>query len=251
MLKQTLYGLGMSEKEVAVYLALLSLGTSKPIELARYTSYTRPTIYDVLEKLIQRGLVSKYQKGSITFFSAQDPKRLLDCVEREWDELQNKIYKQKQQIQSLLPVLQSIQMSNTTKPKVQFFEGEKGMREAYEDTLTTKNTIFAYTNVEEMVKMFPHFFPAYFQRRAAKRIPTDAIFVQNAAGRERASYDRMELRRTKFFPDAEAIWYPEVKIYDDKVLITSWREKMAVIIQSQEYADLQRVIFKVLWENLP
>ncbi|MBI4836673.1 MAG: hypothetical protein HY817_05460 [Candidatus Abawacabacteria bacterium] len=249
-MKQSLYALGFSEREATIYLALLTLGASKSIELARYTGYTRPTIYDVVEKLIHKGVISKYKKRNITFFNAQDPQKLIEYLERELVEVDTRLKNQKRQMQELLPVLQSLSRSNTTRPKVQFFEGEKGMREAYEDTLTTKDKILAYTNVEEMVKVFPNFFPAYFQRRAAKRIPTDAIFVNNAAGQERASHDLTELRRTKFLPDPADIWYPEVKVYDDKVLITSWREKIAVIIQSREYADLQRVIFQALWEKL-
>mgnify|MGYP000199134095 CR=1 FL=1 len=250
MLSQLLCSLGLTEKESAIYLALLNLGASKSVELARYTGFTRPTIYDLTEKLVRRGLVSKYKKKHITTFNALDPQKLIQYLDSELNEFQNKLNLQKKQVQDLLPVLQSLQLKNTTKPKVQFFEGEKGMREAYEDTLTSSDKILAYTNVEAMTQALPNFFPYYFQRRAAKKIPVDAIFVQNEGGRERASQDQTELRRTKFFPGAHIQWSPEVKIYNNKILIASWQEKMAVIIESKEFADLQRIIFQKLWESL-
>ena len=249
MINQLLSSLGLSEREASVYLCLLTLGASKSIEVARYTGFTRPTIYDVLEKLIHRGLVSKYKKKHITVFSAQDPQKLVAYLDRELDDVHNKLINQKKQVQALLPALLSLQLTNKSKPRVQFFEGEKGMREAYEDTLTTKTKMYAYTNVTEMMRSFPHFFPAYFKRRAANRIPVDALFVDNQDGKKLVKANTEELRRTKFFPGGIS-WSPEVKIYDDKVLITSWQEKMAIIIQSKEYADLQRIIFGKLWEAL-
>lgn len=249
MINQLLSSLGLTVREASVYLCLLTLGASKSIEIARYTGFTRPTIYDVIEKLIHRGLVSKYKKKSTMVFSAQDPQKLVAYLDRELDEVQNKLTNQKKQVQALLPALQSMQLSNKSKPRVQFFEGEKGMREAYEDTLTTKTKMYAYTNVQEMMRSLPHFFPAYFKRRTAKRIQVNAVFVDNEAGQLLAKTNIEDLRTTKFFCD-NVTWSPEVKIYDDKVLITSWQEKMAIIIQSKEYADLQRVIFSILWRNL-
>ena len=43
---------------------------------------------------------------------------------------------------------------------------------------------------------------------------------------------------------------PEINIYNDKMLVASWKEKIAVIIESKELADLQRIIFKIAWGAL-
>jgi hypothetical protein len=39
----------------------------------------------------------------------------------------------------------------------------------------------------------------------------------------------------------------ETDIYNNKVLIMSWREKFAVIIESNEIAESQKKIFKLAW----
>ena len=77
------------------------------------------------------------------------------------------------------------------------------------------------------------------------------MFVKNKKSFEQAKLNTEELRQTKFVPDENISWSPEVKIYNDKVLIASWTEKMAVIIESKEYADLQKHVFEMLWEYLP
>jgi len=78
---------------------------------------------------MHRGLVSKYKKGSTTYFNVVEPRHLLTYLEREKEEQAKKIEKQKQKVSELLPQLISMQnIFGASKPKVQFFEGEKGMR---------------------------------------------------------------------------------------------------------------------------
>ncbi len=251
MIKKLLKNLNFSEKEAQTYLGLLELGSGKGVEIAKKANLNRTTTYDILNVLIKRGLVSKFKKGASTYFHALEPERLLSYLERDQQEHRKKIEKQKQKVQELLPELVSLQNPSTTRPKVQFFEGEKGLREAYEDTLTCRSTMLAYTNLTEMNKAMPNFFPEYFKRRTKAKIPINAIFVQNKDSKECAHYDQVELRETRFIQDKDVTWSPEVKIYNDKMVIASWKEKMAVIIESKEFADLQKTVFNELWKTLP
>jgi len=125
------------------------------------------------------------------------------------------------------------------------------MREAYEDTITTKGMIFAYANVQTVHEGLPNFFPEYYKRRAAEKIFIRAIFTQNRASFDLSRYDQEEMRETRFLPDKEMTFSPEVNIYNNKMLVVSWKEKMAIIIESKELADLQRLTFELLWRTLP
>lgn len=250
MLEKLFKDLQFSEKESAVYLAILELGQARAIDLAKKTGFNRTTVYDLLEALIQKGLISKFKKGATSFFNALAPERLINYLERDQAEYCVGVKKKKQQVQELLPQLISLQNVLSTKPKVKFFEGEKGMREAYEDTLTAKNGIIAYANVETMHQGLPNFFPEYYQRRVKAKIFIRAILPRNKLSLERAQHDQAEMRATRFLP-AGQIFSPEVNIYNNKMLIASWKEKIAVVIESKELADLQKIIFENLWLTLP
>jgi sugar-specific transcriptional regulator TrmB len=251
MIKNLLSELNFSDKESLVYLALLEIGSGKAHEVAKKTGLNRTTVYDIFEVLMQRGLVSKYKKGSATFFNALEPKHLLTYLDREKEEQIKKLEKQKQKVSEFLPQLISLQNIFTNKPKVQFFEGEKGMREAYEDTLTSKEIILAYANVETMHEGLPNFFPEYYKRRAANKIFIRAIFPKNKLSIERAMHNQEEMRDTRFLPESEMTFSPEVNIYNNKILIASWKEKMAILIESKELAELQKLTFNLLWNTLP
>ena len=124
------------------------------------------------------------------------------------------------------------------------------MREAYENTLRASEPIRAYANVEEMHKGLPHFFPEYYMRRKDENVSIRAICPDNPLSVERHAHDKEELREMKLIPAKAYSFSPELNIYNNKVLIASWVEKMAIMIESQEIADLHKKLFDLLWDKL-
>ena len=57
--KMALTGLGLTNHEITVYLALLELGSAKVVEIANKCKLHRPNVYDALQKLIEKGVQSK------------------------------------------------------------------------------------------------------------------------------------------------------------------------------------------------
>jgi len=184
-----------------------------------------------------------------TYFQVLDPSNLVNYLEREKVEFAKQKEKQKGEVRELLPVLKSLENPLSTKPKVQFFEGEKGMREAYEDTLTSSEEILAYANVQTMHEGLPNFFPEYYARRSSAKIRIKGISPDNRLSLERHKRDKQELREMALIPHKTYNFAPEMNIYDDKVLIASWTEKMAILIQSQEIADMHKKIYKLAWDR--
>ncbi|PIR03662.1 MAG: hypothetical protein COV59_05770 [Candidatus Magasanikbacteria bacterium CG11_big_fil_rev_8_21_14_0_20_39_34] len=249
--QKILQKLGFSQKEIAVYLTLLELDTGTVTNIAKKSGINRTSCYDILHSLLYKGLITKFEKQKRQYYSARDPKYLLSYFENEKKALEKQLEKKKKSVVQILPELRSlVNPKSTTKPKVQFFEGEKGMREAYEDTLSSSEEILSYANVETMHDALPNFFPDYYQRRVEAQISIRGIFPQNKTSLKRAKKDSEEMRTSLSLPECSMTFSPEVNIYDNKMLIASWKEKMAVIIESKELADLQKLIYNLLWEYL-
>lgn len=250
MILEKLKKIGFSEKEALVYTHLIRLGAQPASTIAKRADINRTTTYDIIETLTRRGLISSTKKGGATFFKALPPKELINYLEREKIEHTKKLEKQQKEMEELLPALVSLENPESTKPKVSFYEGEKGMRQAYEDTLTSSETILAYANVEDMHKGLPNFFPEYYQRRGVeKKIHIKCIAPDNKISKERHKQDKKENREMLLIPEKEFDFSPEINIYDDKVLIASWREKMAIIIKSKEIADFHKQMYKLCWKQ--
>lgn len=244
---QMLKEIGFSTKEVFVYEALLELDTATPAEIAKKTGLNRSSCYDVLEVLMKRGLVSKLKKNKKIYFHAGDPRQLFGYLERERAELDKGLNKKKTLVNDALPELLSLLKPSATKPKVEFFEGEKGMREAYEDTLTADGIFYAYANFETMHKGLPNFFPEYYERRVKAGIVGRGIFPDNQSSRTQFVHNKQELREAVILPDKNLQFTPEILIYNDKILMVSWLEKIAIRIESRELAELHKIMFSQLY----
>ncbi|MBU1152131.1 hypothetical protein KJ632_04890 [Patescibacteria group bacterium] len=248
MILEKLKKIGFSEKEAQVYIQLIRWGAQPISVISERAQINRTTTYDIIDSLTKKGLISSIKKGGITHIKALSPKELNNYLEREKVEFTRKIEKQQREMDSLLPELISLENPESTKPKVSFYEGEKGMRQAYEDTLTSTENILAYANVEDMHKGLPNFFPDYYQRRGVQNnIHIKTISPDNPTSIERHKQDKKENREMLLIPEKDYGFSPEINIYDDKVLIASWREKMAIIIKSKEIADFHKQMFKLCW----
>ncbi|MBW3012929.1 helix-turn-helix domain-containing protein, partial [Candidatus Woesearchaeota archaeon] len=78
-----LEGLGLTKSEISVYLALLELGSSTTGKIVDKSGASSSKIYEILDKLIQKGLVSYVLKANIKYFEAAPPKRILDYIEEK------------------------------------------------------------------------------------------------------------------------------------------------------------------------
>ena len=249
-MKKALQDIGLNEKEIHIYLTSLRWGSQPASVIAKHTQIARPTVYDTFRLLIQKGLASKTERRSTTYFQVLDPKNLIRYLEREQQEKIRQLEKQKSQIEAILPELESLEHPRSSRPRVKFFEGEAGIREAYEHTLDSSEPIRAYANVADMHQGLPNFFPTYYKRRSDKNILIRSISPDNEACRERQQSDAQEKRHMKLVNAEKYEFSPEINIYDNKVLYASWKEKLAIVIESDEVADFHKKIYDLLWEKL-
>ncbi|HYC34406.1 MAG TPA: helix-turn-helix domain-containing protein [Candidatus Paceibacterota bacterium] len=234
--------LGLNQKESDVYFSLLTMGGGKVSEIAKRAQINRTTAYDILGSLSNKGLIVISGKEPKQEYRCENPEKLLSFLQRDIEKKQENY----RYAEILLPELKSIYKVGA-RPQVKFYEGPEGLEEVYEDTLTSTEPIRAYANVDEMHKALPNYFPKYYKRRAAKGIPIRAIIPKNSAGEERGSQDKYELRQSAFVSPQEFYFSPEINIYDNKVMIASWREKLGITIESAEIADAMKKIYELAW----
>ena len=81
--------IGLTRNESRVYLCLLNNELVTAGSILKQTRMHRTTVYNILSRLKEKGLVSSIIKGEKQYFSAADPERLRIIVEEK-----NQIVKQ-------------------------------------------------------------------------------------------------------------------------------------------------------------
>jgi len=87
MNKSILTEAGLTEREAEVYISLVELGSSSATQIIQKSGLHRAVVYDLLERLIEKGLVSHVIKGRKKFFESTNPLKLLEIIK----EKENKI----------------------------------------------------------------------------------------------------------------------------------------------------------------
>ncbi|MFA4880758.1 MAG: helix-turn-helix domain-containing protein [Candidatus Doudnabacteria bacterium] len=241
-LQAALSDLGFSDKETKVYLALLEIGRGTVSAIARTAGINRTTGYNILDVLVSKGLARISGKEPKEEYVAEAPNVITKLLKEKIAAYEAQLKK----AAKLVPQLATIH-NIADRPKVKFYEGKEGLIEVYEDTLTAHEPIRAYATIDDMHRALPDYFPKYYARRARAGIAIRGIVPRTPMAEERAQYNKTEKRETALIPPDKYYFSPEINIYDNKVMIASWREKLGIIIESAEIADAMKKIYELAW----
>src|SRR3989338_4958097 len=94
--------IGLTKSEIQVYLALLELGSSSTGKIVDKSKASSSKIYELLDKLMQKGLVSFIIKSGVKYFEAAPPDRIMDYMK----EKEENIIHQKNVLKEIIPQLE-------------------------------------------------------------------------------------------------------------------------------------------------
>lgn len=238
--RQLLSSLDLTEAQAAVYLAALELGQCNMQDLARKSGVKRTSIYNFIDYLRERGLVTEIKRKKRKMYSAVEPNQLLEIEKLRLNELEN-----------VLPELLAIHNSSRRKPRVTFYDGIENVLGVYEDQLKEKKPIAAFEDLEYMKLAMPEsFYYDWPGERARRNIPFKSISRDSQATREYCKRNIRLLRQTKIIP-AEP-WKTEINIYGDKVALMKFDKNtsLCVLIEDAAIAQTLRFAWQKLWDSL-
>ncbi|MEK7156261.1 MAG: helix-turn-helix domain-containing protein [Patescibacteria group bacterium] len=238
---ELLRSLGLSEGELAVYLALLELGQAHIQDISRKSCVTRASTYNHLAALKERQLVSETKKGKRHVYAAAHPSQLLQ-LERA----------RIAAVEKLIPQLLAIDNSGQKKPKVTYHEGIAGMEEMYNVMLHDKQTIYAWEDLDRMFDIMPQSFTKnYPEERSAKKIPLRTITRDTPFARKFITEKNIGYSRESRLLAAEEFG-TDIEIFGNKVALFSLRKDspFGVLIEDPGLARTLKIIWQEQWDQL-
>ncbi|PKL36519.1 hypothetical protein CVV38_01285 [Candidatus Peregrinibacteria bacterium HGW-Peregrinibacteria-1] len=241
--------IGFSRVESKIYLYLLKVGPQPTSVISTNLGINRTTAYQITKQLVEKGILHTTQKHGINHLNPLNPHELISYIELEEKEVLKTYEKTKLELIRAIDKLKDISIKQDVSPKIRVYQGKGGLKQAYIDTLSSQGPLLAYSNFQSMHAALPGFFPEYYTLRAGKKIPAFCLCPDNHESRERSKSNKKELRETVLVPEKQFTFSPELIIYNDKVIIMSWEEKTATIIESEDIANLHRRIFQLTWNH--
>lgn len=235
-----LTGVGLTKKESEVYLALIKLGSSSASQIIQKTGFHRAVVYDLLERLIEKGLVGYSIKGRRKYFESTNPKKLLNMVKEKEEKIKN-----------ILP-----QLSELSKFKehleVKVYKGKEGIKNVFEDILRENpDEWLSIGSGAETYNLIPAFLDWVHKERLKKKIKGRGLLLNKPKTVKRGTkLAKLKLTEVRYLP--KNFLTPTVmNIYSNKVAlysVTKDKIPFIILIDNSQLAKSFREYFESLWK---
>lgn len=236
-----LEGIGLSRGEIKVYLTLLKIGETTTGKIIENAQLSGSKVYVILEKLIQKGLVTYIIKEKTKYFTSTSPKRIIDYVK----EKKRYIEEKETEIERILPGLMKIREIEGPPSMAMIYKGYEGIKTAiYEtaDLLHEDDEWLAFGVGAQLSKRFTDMWNHFNSELEARGIHIKFIVSNTHATRGMRLPTNVEIRMIE--NDALA----PVSIANDVVIIYNWKEPSVIKIMNSETADSFRAFFNNIWD---
>jgi sugar-specific transcriptional regulator TrmB len=126
--------IGLTKNESIIYLTMLRIGTSKTGTILKESRINSGKIYEILESMKRKGLVSETISDGIKFFTAAPPEQLSHFLEQK----KQSIIEEEKAVNEMLPALSALRRETIPQKRIVTYSGFRGIITAAEEAL--KNT---------------------------------------------------------------------------------------------------------------
>ncbi len=239
---QNLKQLGLTEGEARVYFSLLKLGSTKIGPIVNDSHISRSKVYDVLERLTTKGLVSHITVGEVRQYNAVEPYRLRDYIAKKEEQVKS----QREIIDGMIPYLAQVASRNRAS-SAEIFTGDKGLRSAYE-------IMYKDAKAGEVLR---YFYPYHDYHEVASPFYERLYQFQKSKKLKERGIGIVPFKKSKYYKDypkdarMRFVSFPlpgTMDVFQDKLLIVSWEAMTGILVTSKEISDHFSRYFDSVWE---
>lgn len=236
---------GFTQNEVKAYLSLLKIGRSTSYDIVKEAKVSSGKIYETLDKLIERGIVSYIIIRGKKYFEAAEPERLLDYMKKREFET----HEETEEISKIIPELKSKKKFVEKATKAEIYEGISGIKSIYElmlSELKSGETILILGAPKEAGEKLDIYFDNFNKRRIEQNIMLKIIL--NFAHPREQKLKSLKKTQTKVF--SKDITTPAwINTFGDYVATFNLTEEPIVfLIKNKKIADSYRQYFELMWK---
>ena len=230
--------IGFSKNESKVYLSLLRLGPSTAGIIAAKSNVHRTNVYDALDRLTEKGIVTYIFKGNKKYFEAVNPAQVTELLKERMIQFES----------SVLPTLQLDYKLSKEKNQAQIYEGIQGIKTLTDDMLREGKEICAFGIPKDVAERLKSFINIFHKRRIEKKTMMYHLYDANA--KERIAYlNSLQYTEARYLPhNAESP--ATTLIYGTKIVFNIWSNPpISIRIESERMAEQYRNYFKYLYKT--
>lgn len=230
--KTVLLNLGLSEGEAKVYLSLLKLGPSPVSEITKDTGQHRTTVYDFLDHLLEKGLVSSVTKESVKYFKVSPPEKFQDLLKEKEENLA-----------LVMPQLKALAEFSKEELAVEVYKGKEGLKFYLKDILKVNKDFFGVGFEEaNFEKAVPFDLKRFFKEEAKQGIKEYII------AEEGTKFIYLEKQVSYRYLPKEFFSPAPISTYGDRTALIIWEPLTIILIKNNALAEAFKKYHRVIWK---
>lgn len=244
MFVELFQNLGLSKNEAEIYEALLELGEASVSKISSKTNVNRRNVYDVLHRLIDKGLVFPLLQKGETLYKPTEPSKLMEGLKEK-----------EQRLEHTLPELEKLYRSRPKENEVYIYKGPEGWKNYMRDMLRIgKPAYFIAAKGAWLDERVKHFFPQFYKEAKRKNIAFKHLFDYEVKSQfpQILKYVGKQYRflpKGYSAPGAIDIFGDQVNILSNIHLGGFDEEFSFTVIVNEQIAESFRIWFKLLWDK--
>lgn len=244
---ENLEKLGLTKGESKVYLTMLKIGKSSIGNIIKISGVSHSKIYDILERLGQKGLISTITEKGKKHFEAKNPNNLNNFLNDKEEEIK----KEKKLLKSILPGLQDIFNDTGYIQNTEVLLGYKGIKTFLEMILNevNKDDIYYILGVPKKTDYFSEgYFKEWYDKIEKKGVTCKILY--NPEMLELAKKRKKSKKRIIKIMPTGSDTTSGINIINDWVAIHIFGENPAcIVIKNREVAKTYKNYFNIIWNS--
>ncbi len=224
--------IGFEEKEKKIYLVLLRLGKATASEISEASSIERTLCYSILQKMIDKAIVSYFVESNVKYFSAIEPKKLLEDLKEKEKELKES-----------LPKLEEIMALKDEKTKAEIYRGKEGIKHTLKDIIKVGQDYVVFGEEGRFQEVLPIETEQFMRKIEAAKIK-ERVLVKQGAKIVKSKNSKFKFIPKEYFSPTSTI------VYGHKIAIFVFSEPLLVVlVENKDVAKSYLNYFNLMWKQ--
>jgi HTH-type transcriptional regulator, sugar sensing transcriptional regulator len=257
--------LQLTEREAKIYMTLLSKKSFTAVELQRMVNIPRTKIYDVLQKMVRRGIVIERPVDSLKYYEAVNPdlafKRVVEKYKREYEsDLEKKLKAAGDLVQLLTPVYEENRDVVSPLDFIEILRDSEYIQKRFiTKYVDSKHEVLSFTKgpfiannslkLQDQMDVQEDFLKRGGKSRAVYELPDlikydwlwQSMKEMKGSGEEVRIVDSLPMKMLIF--DSESVMFPLRKgVGEHNTIVSVW-------IEHTELASACKILFETFWDK--
>lgn len=236
---------GFTQNEAKLYLTLLRVGECKVGMLIKESNFKSGKIYQVLDSLARKGLVSFVVKNNVKYCFSQEPKRILDYIRSK----KHRLEESEQDFLKYLPDLTKLRAFHKESCDVKVYDSVEGIRSVlffFMDKIDKDSTVFLYGANDDPKRDIVLLWRKYDELCKDKNIRTKVIMTSiSESGRAK----RRNNQGNKSYRYLKGTDLSNFMVSKNMVLLFNFDQPSCILIENSAYSRQFINLFSFLWNH--